>query len=277
MEYDLVIMHDLRCVACDGEFVEIIQGQNLICMGCEKKYPFVLGVPYIGEFDKNEIIGLIEIAANLSNRKNFGVTPKEVERWETVLEEFHNSDNKEGLRKNNPIVQSPYFGNRYGEWKEIKTLTQDIDLHGKKVLDIGAGLGWDSHRLHLLGANVTALEYSPLLAESGRENFPHIRWVGGFSHVLPFKNQMFDAVFCNAALHHMRDVSKAISEALRVLKQGGILVTTCDSFRPDSTKEDFELKIFDAEPAVLLGVNEGIPRLTEFIEPLLKNSKSIKV
>ena len=88
---------------------------------------------------------------------------------------------------------------------------------------------------------------------------------------------MFDAVFCNAALHHMRDVSKAISEALRVLKQGGILVTTCDSFRPDSTKEDFELKIFDAEPAVLLGVNEGIPRLTEFIEPLFKNLKSIKV
>ena len=120
-------------------------------------------------------------------------------------------------------------------------------MNGKKVLDIGAGLGWDSHRLHLLGANVTALEYSPLLAESGRENFPHIRWIGGFSHVLPFKNQMFDAVFCNAALHHMRDVSKAISEALRVLKQGGILVTTCDSFRPDCTKEDFELKIFDAE------------------------------
>ena len=272
-----MVTYDLRCVACDGDIVDTDQGQSLICAVCQKKYPFVLGVPYIGEFDENDIIGLVEIAANLSNRKNFGVTPKAVERWEAVLEEFHNSDNKEDLKKNNLIVQSPYFGNRYGEWKEIKTLTQDIDLNGKKVLDIGAGLGWDSHRLHLLGANVTALEYSPLLAESGRENFPHIRWIGGFSHVLPFKNQMFDAVFCNAALHHMRDVSKAISEALRVLKQGGILVTTCDSFRPDSTKEDFELKIFDAEPAVLLGVNEGIPRLTEFIEPLLKNLKSIKV
>ncbi len=272
-----MVTHDLRCVACDGEIANANQGDSLICRDCGKKYHFVLDVPYIGDFDEDDIIGLIEIAANLSNRKNFGVTPKEVERWEAILNEFHYSDDKEGLKKNNSIVQSPYFGNRYGEWKEIKTLTQDIDLSDKKVLDVGAGLGWDSHRLHLLGANVTALEYSPLLAESGQENFPHIRWVGGFSHVLPFKNHMFDAVFCNAALHHMRDVSKAISEALRVLKPGGILITTCDSFCPDSTKEDFELKIFDAEPAVLLGVNEGIPRLTEFINPLLKNSKFIKV
>ena len=165
-----MITHDLRCVACDGEIVDAKHGESFICRDCGKSYLFVLGVPYIGEFDENDIIGLVEIAANLSNRKNFGVTPEEVERWEAVLEEFHNSDNKECLRNNNSIVQSPYFSNRYGEWKEIKTLTQDIDLNGKNVLDIGAGLGWDSHRLHLLGANVTALEYSPLLAESGREN-----------------------------------------------------------------------------------------------------------
>ena len=61
-----------------------------------------------------------EIAANLSNRKNFGVTPKEVERWEAVLEEFHNSDNKEDFKKNNSIVQSPYFGNRYGNGRKLK-------------------------------------------------------------------------------------------------------------------------------------------------------------
>ena len=94
-----MVTYDLRCVACDGDIVDTDQGQSLICAVCQKKYPFVLGVPYIGEFDENDIIGLIEIAANLSNRKNFGVTPKEVERWEAVLEEFHNSDNKEDLKK----------------------------------------------------------------------------------------------------------------------------------------------------------------------------------
>ena len=95
-----MITHDLRCVACDGEIVDAKHGESFNCSDvCGKSYPFVLGVPYIGEFDENDIIGLIEIAANLSNRKSFGVTPEEVERWEDVLEEFHNSDNKEGLKK----------------------------------------------------------------------------------------------------------------------------------------------------------------------------------
>ena len=49
-----------------------------------EKLSLVLGVPYIGEFDENDIIGLVEIVANLSNRKNFGVTI-EVERWKLFL------------------------------------------------------------------------------------------------------------------------------------------------------------------------------------------------
>ena len=271
-----MLTEDLRCVKCNGDIV-VIEKIQLYCKNCETEYPIVLGVPYFGGFEESDILGLIEIAANVANRKKFGVNPAEVERWELALKDYHNAENKEDYRKNNAVLESPYFNNRYGEWKEINTLIDELDLRTKKVLDIGAGLGWDSHRLHLLGANVTALEYSPLLAESGKENFPQIRWIGGFSHILPFKNNCFDAAFCNAALHHMRDVSKAISEALRVLKPGGVLITTCDSFRSNCTKEDFELRIFDAEPAVLMGVNEGIPRLSEFISPLVKHSQITKV
>ena len=119
-----------------------------------------------------------------------------------------------------------------------------------------------------MGAHVTALEYSPLLAESGMKSFPNIRWIGGFSHILPFKNQSFDAAFCNAALHHMRDIPSAISEALRVLKPGGTLITTCDSFCPSDSNDNFDLTIFDKEPSVLLGVNEGIPKFSEFVASL---------
>ena len=52
------------------------------------------------------------------------------------------------------------------------------------VLDIGAGPGFDAKRLALRVGRVTALEFSPILAEAGLASFPDLRWIGGFSHAL---------------------------------------------------------------------------------------------
>ena len=75
----------------------------------------------------------------------------------------------------------------------------------------------------------------------------------------------------------MRDIPAAISEALRVLRPGGVLITTCDSFRPSDSADSSELEIFDREPAVLLGVNEGVPRFSEFVSTLQKQQELLHV
>lgn len=257
---------DLRCVGCgSGNIAEQTGEQHrFLCLDCNKSYNVVLGVPYFGEFEGDDILGLLEIAANIQNRGKFGVNPQVVEHWERLLETYHVAADQVAFVQTLSAGEAPFVGNRYGEWVEVHLLTQGVKLEGANVLDMGAGLGFDSHRLTMKGANVTALEFSPVLAESGAQSFPHIRWIGGFSHCLPFKTASFDAVFCNAALHHMRDIPAAISEALRVLKPGGVLITTCDSFRPSNSAEDAELEIFNAEPSVLMGVNEGVPRFSEF-------------
>ena len=259
-------MSDVRCVVCGGaNMSSAVSGIGAFqCNDCQAEYGLVWGVPFFGNYEADDILGLVEIAANAGNRGKFGVTPEVVEDWERLLASYHQASDKPAFVRNNSQAQSPFLLNRYGEWVEITHLTRDMNLQGWNVLDIGAGLGFDSHRLAERGAHVTALEFSPLLAEAGNINFPHIRWIGGFSHVLPFRNGSFDAVFCNAALHHMRDIPAAISEALRVLRPGGLLITTCDSFCPSAAKDDAELEIFDGQPSVLLGVNEGIPRFSEF-------------
>lgn len=259
------VTDDIRCVACGGDVIATSNDSALTCRACHAVYPSVWGVPFVGSYEADDILGLIEIAANTGNRGKFGVTPEVVENWERLLAAYHDAPNKAEFVTRRPDAQSPFLPNRYGEWVEVTRLAGDINLQGRDVLDIGAGLGFDSHRIAMRGARVTALEFSPLLAEAGNVNFPHIRWIGGFSHVLPFKSGSFDAVFCNAALHHMRDVPAAISEALRVLRPGGYLITTCDSFCPSNAMDDAELNIFDAQPAVLLGVNEGVPRFSEFV------------
>lgn len=268
---------DIRCVKCNGDLAISHEKHGYECKRCDAIYKEVWGIPFLGNYQSEDILGLIEIAANSINRGKFGITPKTVETWEHTLKSYHEAADQDAYRKTAPEAQSPFFLNRYAEWIEISKLTKDLNLQGRKVLDIGAGLGFDSYRLSQRGASVTALEFSPLLAEAGCQHFPAIRWIGGVSHALPFKTGSFDAVFCNAALHHMRAIPSVVSEALRVLKPGGYLLTTCDSFRSNASTDATELAVLEKEPAVLMGVNERIPRLKEFTNTLLQYHEDLEV
>lgn len=260
---------DLECPHCGTGL------SNLACKGCGARFEHVLGVPFLGSFEAEDALGLIEIAANAPNRSNLPLPPGMVERVDALCAAYHEATDKAAFVAGNEEARAGWFLNRYSEWLEVTTLAADLPLAGKRVLDIGAGLGFDSHRLHLRGAEVTALEFSPLLVEAGRKSYPHVRWFGGFSHALPFKSGSFDAVFCNAALHHMRDIPAAIAEGLRVLRPGGVMITTCDSFRPEGSDWRRELAVFDRDEAVLMGVNEQIPPFDAFVETPLANATSV--
>ncbi|MGM4912880.1 class I SAM-dependent methyltransferase [Rhizobium sp. 768_B6_N1_8] len=262
---------DLECPFCGGAI------NNLSCSECGHKFPQILGSPFIGAYQSEDILGLIEIAANVPNRKSVGLAPETVEEIEGLCYGYYTSTDKVAFLASVQDRHGPYFLNRYAEWEEVHELTADIDLNGKAVLDVGAGVGYDSHRLASKGANVTAIEFSPILQEVGAANFPKIRWVGGMAHALPFADESFDMVFFNAALHHMRNLPTVIFEALRVLRPGGTLITTCDSFRPDNTSISQELQIFDADEAVLLGVNEQVPRFRDFTDTLILHSDCVRV
>ena len=242
-----------------------------------REYRAALGVPFFGDFEAEDVLGLLEIAANVVNRGQFGVTPGVVEEWNDRLSRYHAAVDKERFLDEVPEGHAPYFQNRYGEWLEIETL---------------AGTSISQARMCSTLARVSALTVigsrcaeraSPrsnsrrCWRNRARINFPHIRWIGGFSHCLPFRERSFDAVFCNAALHHMRDIPAAISEALRVLRPGGTLITTCDSFRPSNSPVDAELDVFDADPVVLLGVNEGVPRFSEFVSAFSAHPDAVDV
>jgi hypothetical protein len=170
-------LNDIRCVACGNE--QIVSADTDVsafqCAACGCEYQSDWGVPFFGRYEEEDILGLIEISANIHNRRKFGVTPAVVEDWERLLTAYDQAEDKAEFIKSSPEAQSPFLLNRYGEWVEIAQLTKDLNLHSANVLDVGAGLGFDSHRLTMLGANVTALEFSPVLAESGQLNFPQIR------------------------------------------------------------------------------------------------------
>lgn len=99
------------------------------------------------------------------------------------------------------------------------------------ALDLAAGSCLWSVALALSGYRVTALDLEPgglrYAADASVENvFP----LAADAAELPLRDEIFDLVLCNSALEHFPDPGSAIREMGRVLRPGGRLVLTVDSF-----------------------------------------------
>jgi len=264
---------------CDDE--KVVMGA-VGCPECGEVYDSIWGVPFFGGMEVDDVPFLMAIMSHANKFRQVNLSESDsYEFWERLLSDYHGAEQRSTFLVDRKLPEAEkvatWFPYRYNEWLEITSLTRNLDLRGKAVLDVGAGGGFDSYRLMAAGARVTALEADPTLIYQGRKKLPGVRWIGGFSHVLPFADESFDYVFCNAALHHMCDIPGAIIEMLRVLKTEGWMVTTCDPYQADFSDEARELKVFDRHPSVLLGVNERLPRFSEFITTLECHEEQLEV
>jgi ubiquinone/menaquinone biosynthesis C-methylase UbiE len=91
-----------------------------------------------------------------------------------------------------------------------------------RVLDIACGTGLASRPLIENGFSVTGVDMSEPMLEKARRRFPSATWVAGDAQALPFADAHFDAAIAAQAFHWV-DRTKAIAEAARVVKPGGVL------------------------------------------------------
>lgn len=110
----------------------------------------------------------------------------------------------------------------------VREIMSGVALEGKRVLDIGCGLGGLDQVLLTLGAaHVTGLDVAGLIVEMGQER---IRRAGLANRIeiklvepgpLPFADNSFDIVFGKDAWLHIPDKAAHFAEIHRVLKPGG--------------------------------------------------------
>lgn len=100
------------------------------------------------------------------------------------------------------------------------------DLQGKRVLDMGCGLGHTSVLLAKSGAHVTAFDISRMSIIAARKR-GEINGVNdglvllvAAGESLPFPDETFDVVFGKGVLHHLEPKLGA-EELYRVMKPGG--------------------------------------------------------
>jgi ubiquinone/menaquinone biosynthesis C-methylase UbiE len=99
---------------------------------------------------------------------------------------------------------------------------------GRKVLELGCGIGTDLARFAKGGALVTAVDLSEHAIELAKKNF-ELRGLSGEFHVmngeqLEFADDAFDMVFAHGVLQYTADTRRMVDEARRVLKPGGELI-----------------------------------------------------
>lgn len=104
---------------------------------------------------------------------------------------------------------------------------------GLRVLDIGTGIGLLPILLAEDGAqSVVGIDVSPEMLEQaeflrlsrGGEPGARVSYRLAPAHALPFRDEIFDAVFCRLLLNHMRRPERVVREMVRILKPGGVLV-----------------------------------------------------
>lgn len=96
---------------------------------------------------------------------------------------------------------------------------------GARLLEIGCGMGTDLLQFARGGAEVTGVDLTPRSIEMSRQQFAVYDERGDFAitdgESLPFRDESFDIVYSNGALHHTPDTAGAVREIHRVLRPGG--------------------------------------------------------
>lgn len=92
---------------------------------------------------------------------------------------------------------------------------------GARVLELGAGSGFQSAWLTRLGFRMSAVD-----VEEGGEDFP-VQIYDGVH--LPFDDRSFDVVFSSNVLEHVRDIPGLLSDVRRVMALGGLIVAILPS------------------------------------------------
>jgi ubiquinone/menaquinone biosynthesis C-methylase UbiE len=106
------------------------------------------------------------------------------------------------------------------------------DFNGKKILEVGCGIGGFCVNAAWKGADVVGVDVASKAVHEGKNLARRfgvqegIDFIVADAHNLPFKDETNEIVVCSETLEHVSDYKKAFSELVRVTQKSGYLCLT---------------------------------------------------
>lgn len=129
------------------------------------------------------------------------------------------------LRGSDQAAYAAQAETRYALEPYIAEFARFDEARGRRLLEIGVGLGADHQRFAEAGADLHGIDLTPRAIEHTSRRLAVFGLTSslqvGDAERLPFEAAQFDRVYSWGVLHHSPDTERAVAEVWRVLKPGG--------------------------------------------------------
>ena len=129
---------------------------------------------------------------------------------------------------------------------EFKTLLDYLDLQkGEKVCDLGCGQGNNDLLLSLAGADMYAVDIDTGALSLGKRNAERLQVTVNYSiadlnGAIGFRSDSFHSVLSYCVLEHLSNPEVFLTEVYRILRPGGAMAISVDSFSHPSISDKFK-------------------------------------
>jgi SAM-dependent methyltransferase len=131
-----------------------------------------------------------------------------------------------------PVGTREFFADldayRFDKLAYLPTVVDFSAYRGKRLLEVGCGIGTDLVRFSKGGADVSGIDLSETAIRLARQNFGangrRGLFIVGDGVRLPFADASQDVFYAHGVLQYAPDPRRIVEEALRVLKPGGTAI-----------------------------------------------------
>jgi SAM-dependent methyltransferase len=116
----------------------------------------------------------------------------------------------------------PSYVWRFGQDRRLDLIRRFVPLEGKRILDVGCGVGMYVQKLLAFSSTVFGVDIDLEKARDARKRCELITVAP--AEALPFPEGTFDVILLHEVIEHVADDAQALKEAHRLAKDGGTLV-----------------------------------------------------